>query len=52
MGSTFTVQYWTNAYEGEYKYYVFWQGESFDESIRQMVKCKDKGYGCVKMEWR
>jgi hypothetical protein len=52
MGSTFTVQYWTNEHEGEYKYYVWWSGESLDEAMKEMVKCKDKNYGCVKLEWR
>lgn len=52
MGSTYTVQYWTNEHEGEYKYYVWWQGESFDEAVKELVKCKEKDYGCVKLEWR
>ena len=52
MGCKFIVLYWTDAHEGEYKYYIHWQGEDFSEGIKNLVQCKELGYGCVKLEWR
>lgn len=47
MGYELEVYVWS---EGHYEPY--WQGENYLDALESMIKAKQEGYKCIKLEWR
>lgn len=55
MGNKFEVWVWVHlelSGDDTYSYNQYWRGQSFIKAIYHLLKAKQKGYGCVKLEYR
>ena len=53
MGNRFEIHAFTNNKgTSEYGYTCLWDGNSFFKMLFNLIKIKNSGYGCVKLEWR
>ena len=51
MGNGFEIEVWI-PYGNDYRYKVYWAGDTFEAAIEQMRKAQSEGYKCIKLEWR
>ncbi len=56
MGNTYDVYIWEKFKEGDafdcYKWTNVYSGEDMAKALSVMIHEKEKGAGCVKLEWR
>jgi hypothetical protein len=51
MGNTWEVYVWKEI-KGEFQYILLYSGESRRSAMRIAKNAKEKGAGCIKIEWR
>ena len=54
MGNTYEVYEYhpSNPNANADGYVALWAGEEFMEALQVMIRAKERGAGCLKLEWR